>query len=283
MKSQGKLNIIVALASEARLFLDKYRLSRMEHSGVYPIYVNAKRNIHLVVSGVGKIKAAAALSYLHALSGGESHTCYLNVGIAGAAELAVGEIFQAQRITDAGAGKTFYPALALLDQLPSQPVLTVDKPLAQYPHDGLVEMEAFGYHQAALGLVVQEQVMTVKIISDNAVQSVQQVNSALVVELLRNNSVMLSKVIYYLLDLSHAEAQQQVHLQQFPDFCARFHVTAYQRHQLSEILRRWYIHFPAENPLTICIAAANIAGAFNILNQHLNSVLICKSSILNAR
>ena len=61
----GLLNIVVALACEARFFLDRYRLSRLNQINAYPVYANVERNIYLIVSGVGKIKSAAALSFLH--------------------------------------------------------------------------------------------------------------------------------------------------------------------------------------------------------------------------
>jgi adenosylhomocysteine nucleosidase len=271
-----KLNIVVALPCEARLFLDHYRLTRLENSSTYPIYANAERSMHLIVSGIGKIKSAAALSYLHALTGTQSHTCYLNAGIAGAKEHLIGECFVAHKITDFSSGKVHYPLPALIGIIDSLPVLTVDRPTAEYPSTELIEMEAAGFHQAALQFVTQEQVQTLKIISDNANNPMLKITPAQVITLFEKNFPVIAKLVDYLLDLSAKESMQFPALDYFKDFNQHFHFTNYQRHQLRELLRRWQINYPRENPLIECISAKTAGMAIMHLSHSLEKVRLCK-------
>lgn len=265
MQPTSHLNIVVALPCEARWFLDRYRLSRLENASTYAMYANSARNIYLIVSGVGKIRSAAALSYLHTQSGAGPHTCYLNAGIAGSQSAALGCLFLAHKIIDNSSGLAFYPWPMLTDQFLSSPLLTVDKPQLTYPQAMLVEMEAFGFHQAALNLVTQEQVQTLKIISDNNERGLNQLNSQLVQELFHLNAQSLEKIVDYLLNLSAAEYQQHKPVAYYADFLAQFHFTQYQRHQLHELLRRWQINFPNKNPLTFCQATQQAQTVLQIL------------------
>lgn len=276
MQNNQRVNIVVALACEARLFLDEYRLSRLADASTYSIYTNVDRNIYLIVSGVGKIKSAAALSYLHAMSGAQAHTCYLNAGIAGAAQCEVGAVFLAHKIIDAGTGKAFYPLPAPIAGVRSLPIRTVEQPTTEYPEYQLVDMEAAGFHQAALGFVSQEHIHTVKIVSDNARQPMQQISSAQVCELFQQNRVIIRQIVDYLLDFSAVEALPSTPLSAFSGFVARFHITNYQRHQLHELLRRWQVNFPHVDPLVFCQSALNITAAFKLLHERLDTVQLCK-------
>ena len=271
-----RVNIIVALPCEARFFLDQYRLSRLDNHSTYSIYTNVERSIHLIVSGVGKVKSAAALGYLHALSNSGSHTCYLNAGIAGAEKADIGQCFTVHKIIDAVSGKVFYPLPVLTGILPGSAVVTVEKPTAQYPDEKLVDMEAAGFHQAALGFVTQEQIQTLKIVSDNSASSLHQVNSAQVTALFQSNAMAIQQIVDYLLDLSAQEYLQSTPPAHYLDFIARFHFTQYQRHQLHELLRRWQINFPAESPVTACTAANTSARILAILDNQLAGVFLCK-------
>jgi adenosylhomocysteine nucleosidase len=274
--SASRLNIVVALPCEARFFLDKYRLSRLDNHSTYSIYSNVERSMHLIVSGVGKVKSAAALGYLHALSNAGTHTCYLNAGIAGAEKADIGQCFTAYKIIDAMSGKVFYPLPILVGTLPGSTVVTVEKPTAQYPDDKLVDMEAAGFHQAALGFVTQEQVQTLKIISDNSTSSLRQVSSAQVTALFQNNALAIQQIVDYLLDLSTQEYLHIMPPAYYLDFIGRFHFTQYQRHQLHELLRRWQINFPTENALTACTAAKTSARILIALDNQLAGVMLCK-------
>lgn len=262
----GKLNIVVALAGEARLFLDRYRLSRIDNPSSYPLFTNKNRNIYLIVSGIGKVKSAAALSYLHAFSGAETHTCYLNAGIAGAWRHPLGELALAHKITDEASRKNFYPLPVLRGSIASVAIVTVDKPIAMHQADAWVEMEAAGFHQAALNLVTQEQIYTLKIVSDNAEYPFSQVHAEQVIQLFQKNAENIEKIVQYLLEFSASENLQSAPSPYFSELVNRFHFTHYQRHQLREALRLWQIHCPERNPVVQCIQARTANAVLAILS-----------------
>ncbi len=276
--SNGKLNIIVALPCEARWFLNHYNLSRVNAKTTYSIYRNKESNIHLIVSGVGKVKSAAALSYLHASTHSDPNTCYLNAGIAGAANHGMGELFLAHKITDASSARNFYPLPILIEQIRSSHVVTVERATQTYPLEALVEMEAAGFHQAALALVTQEQIQTLKIISDNALNPAANIQAEQVVELFQQQSDSLKKIITYLLKLSSEEIINNAEPKYFESLTAHLHFTQYQCHQLKTQLRKWQIYFPEESPLTILAGVKTAQSVLHELEKRFDSVKfnLCK-------
>jgi nucleoside phosphorylase len=265
----GKLNIVVAFPAEARFFLDKYRLTLIKNPSKFPVYVNKEGNIHLIVSGLGKIKSAAAVGYIHVLSGGFAQTTYLNAGIAGALNCALGDIFIAHKIMDINTGIAFYPFVPAGDILKSIMVYTLDKPALVYPENALVEMEAAGFHAAALNMVTHEQIQTLKIVSDNVDHQPANIIPAKVLDLFVQNELLIGRVIDFLLSLSHQEAalhQQSPVLNTLLEHC---HFTQFQRYQLQELLRRWQVNFPQKDPLLMLKPKNSAQEIIKTLNQHL--------------
>ena len=99
------LCLVVALAAEARPLLASHRLQGV--SG-HPYRICAGEQTHLIVSGIGKVAAAAATAYLRALIG-DTPAAWLNIGIAGHGNQAVGTALLAHKVVDAASGKPFYP------------------------------------------------------------------------------------------------------------------------------------------------------------------------------
>ena len=87
--------IVTALDSEARPLLDQYRLRASANSGPFRLYGND--NILLIVSGIGRVNAAAASAYLAALAGPGVHS-WLNIGIGGQRDYVLGSAWLASCI-----------------------------------------------------------------------------------------------------------------------------------------------------------------------------------------
>ncbi len=113
-KTPALLNIICALDCEAKPLIQKYQLKKNYHSTVFALYSNQDQGISLIVSGVGKIKMAASVSYLHQLNGANS---FVNIGIAGSGENEVGEVLIAHKIKDSATGITSYPHIGQLKKI----------------------------------------------------------------------------------------------------------------------------------------------------------------------
>lgn len=171
------LHFVVALPAEARPLLDHFGLRDKQHNTALPVYRNA--DMALVVSGPGKVAAAAATALLAATGTKRATAAWLNVGIAGHAHHAIGSGFVAHRITDSASGTSWYPP-----QLPDQPVATenlytVDRPEDDYPAAALYEMEASGFFPAACRFSSSELVQCFKVVSDNRTQATTAVTAKL--------------------------------------------------------------------------------------------------------
>ena len=97
------VHLIAALPAEVKPLISRFNLQRVQPDRVFPVYRN--RHISLVVSGVGKVNAAAASAFLYALNGFPNSAVWINLGIAGHKDLALGDAVLAHRITDAGSGR----------------------------------------------------------------------------------------------------------------------------------------------------------------------------------
>ena len=81
---------VVALRAEARPLIDRYRLEPAD-DGAFRCFHGSGRS--LVISGVGKVAAAAATACLHE----KPLDVWVNVGIAGHRDRAPGELVRAHR------------------------------------------------------------------------------------------------------------------------------------------------------------------------------------------
>ena len=234
------LCLIVALAAEARPLLASYRLQGM--SG-HPYRICAGEQTHLIVSGVGKMAAAAATAYLRALIG-DTPAAWLNIGIAGHGSQAVGTALLAHKVVDAASGKPFYPTFTAPPPCPTTLLHTVDH--AQ-PAIGVAayDMEASGFCEAAQRFATSERVHCLKIVSDNPQSPYQTLNAEKIEALIEAQLNTVAQVGEYLRALS-----QQLHaLHADPpglaELTARWQFTATQQHQLRGLLVRWHTLAPA--------------------------------------
>ncbi len=168
-----KLLCVCALQAEAQPLIAYYRLKAAGvndsiaggtvgyRDGGFRLYQNDR--MVLVVSGIGKINAAAATA--HALAQMPAGSIALNIGIAGS-DNQLGEIFVAHCIrTDE---RSFYPPMTFNSELPGITVHSVEKPCIQYQNNTAFDMEASAFVSIARRYVVAELVHSLKIISDNS-------------------------------------------------------------------------------------------------------------------
>lgn len=265
----AKINLIVALPAEARPFIRYLCLKRISINNQFQIFKNKNDSIHLIVSGMGKIKSAAACAYLHAFTGSLSHTVYLNVGIAGSANFSLGEWVAAHKIQDAATNQAIYPSAFLLKFAKQAPLITIDRPQTQYPDFGLIDMEASGFFQAASQCVCHEQIQVMKIVSDNKIEEQVALKPSYVENLINNNLVIIEPSLQQLISLSE---QQMIKIDNtcFSQFCNKWHFSTYQQHQLRELLRRWQVWSPAIDPLNYCKKASTSHVVLSSLTEYLN-------------
>ena len=176
------INIVVALPAEARPLLDHFRLRDRQHNMVFPIYRNT--DMALIVSGSGKVAAAAATALLAGTGTPHSRAAWLNIGIAGHAHHAIGSGYIAHRITDSATGKNWSPPQLHELSTPTESLYTVDRPEDDYPTTALYEMEASGFLPVANRFSSSELVQCFKVISDNRTQATTAVTAKLCAQLI---------------------------------------------------------------------------------------------------
>ena len=130
----------------------------------FHLYENRADGIVLIVTGIGKVRAAAAVGYLASRS---APVCWLNVGTAGHAGLPTGTVRMAHKITDQDTGRAFYPQWVIDAPAPTADLVTVSRPVDDFPGSALYDMEASGFFEAARHFVTLEWIHAVKVVSDN--------------------------------------------------------------------------------------------------------------------
>lgn len=191
--AQLALHIVTALPAEAKPLSTHYSLQRIQPDRGFPVYRNG--GICLIVSGPGKANAAAATAFLHALSGCPEHAIWINLGIAGHADLAIGEGFLAERICDTASGHNWETERMSNPPCPVGTLETLDQADFDYQRDGAFDMEAAGFYQTAIRFVAPERICCLKIISDNRQNPGHGISGKTVRRLIENKLPLLDRLI----------------------------------------------------------------------------------------
>lgn len=240
------IRFLVALPAEATPLIDRYRLKRRPIQSDFPVYEN--EDIVLIVSGAGKVAAAAATGYLHALTDSHSHGVWLNVGIAGHGECAVGDGVFAHRITDQKTKRSWYPPLLFDPPCKTDAVLTVDKPEHTYSESCVYDMEASGYYPIACRFSTAELVHCFKVISDNRAVGAETVNPKSGRHLIAKQLDVIDHIARQLSALSAELPEMGPDPCQLNQFLERWHFTVTEQHKLCRLLTRWQALTPDQDP-----------------------------------
>lgn len=163
--------IITALHVEARPLIQHFGLKKDPASKRLSVY--RKDDLCLAVSGTGKVKSATATAWLLGRYGVDEGSIMLNFGFCGATDpaMATGELLVINKITDAATGRSFYPEMLLKAGLPERMVVTYDAMVTQEnapdAGDAVVDMEASGFFQAAVGFLPVSRILCLKLVSDH--------------------------------------------------------------------------------------------------------------------
>ena len=235
----GCLNVVVALRAEATPLIEHFGLRSVARGSSMPSYEDAGARVRLIISGVGKVASAAAVVDLWHRGGAQRSGAWLNVGTGGHARRVIGDTVVAHKITDAAADCSWYPQLVCQPPCDTAALLTLDRPISDYPVDEVVEMEAAGFYATAIRYAVRELIHSIKLISDNRSQPVEYVSSRQIDGLFRSQMETIEAFAATLLELSHAE-HRRLGAPTGLDLCnQRWRFTATQQRQLRRLLWRW--------------------------------------------
>jgi nucleoside phosphorylase len=190
---RAPVHLIAALPAEVKPLISRFNLERVQPDRVFPVYRN--RHLSLVVSGVGKVNAAAASAFLYALNGFPNGAVWINLGIAGHKDLPLGDAVLAHRITDAASGRQWHPPLAIHAPCKTVGLETLDEPNFDYPRDSAFDMEASGFYATAVRFSRAELVQCLKVISDNGDSPGHGIDAATVRRLIGAKLALLEALI----------------------------------------------------------------------------------------
>lgn len=239
------IHILAAIQCEARPLIAHFGLKGSPDPGPFRLYEGD--GMRLVISGIGKVAAAAACSHLASRAGATASDAWLNIGTAGHGAHPIGTGILAHKVTDAGSGMSWYPPRVFPTALTTAPVVTVERPELAYPHGAAYEMEAAGFYATATRYATSELVHCCKVVSDNHTRTVDQVTPGLATALMEENLAHIEALVEQLADLSNHLADISADPPLLRDLLARWRFTAYERNQLRQLLRRWQLLSPQDD------------------------------------
>lgn len=265
------INLVVALPAEARPLIARYRLTDKTTRGGFRIYRNA--GMSLVISGPGKIAAAAATALLASCNSAAEQTAWLNIGIAGHATHATGQSLLAHRVTDHATGKSWYPPQLFELATTTTSLLTVDTPENRYHHDLAYDMEASGYYAVATRFSSAELVQCFKVVSDNREHSTAAITAESCAQLITQALDEIDPLLDALSALAREHGSWHAMPAGLEQLARQWHFTVSQQHQLTELARRWKVLVP-DQPLWLdgLASSKNATGVLQCIQQHLDSL-----------
>jgi len=233
------IRFVVAIAPEADALVRRYRMEPQE--GAFRWYRSDEAA--LVISGIGKILAAAATSYLHARTGEEPFGVWLNFGTAGHRDRPRGDILLAHTVTDAASGERFHPTRLDGPELEPIEVRTVDRPEIDFDSDAAYDMEAYGFVSVALRFSTSELVQSIKVVSDNRETTTAVSTAAAVRDLVESCASVVAQAADRFReiadDLAPLRREQADSLALVQAYGERVHFTISEARRLRRLFRRW--------------------------------------------
>lgn len=284
--TEAWVNLVVALLPEAKPLVERFELAACDEGRTpFPCFEGHSEGngLRLVVSGIGKFAAATAVGHLSARTSLQRDAAWLNVGVGGHRDLALGETRLANKVAEAASGRTWFPPRAFRSPCRSVPVLTVDEPETGYRTDDIYDMEAAGFFSAATRYSTAELVQSLKVVSDNAEaplgddlrqrgrQMARQARS-----LIEASGPVVERVIEELWGLCAEAHKTHTCPEQLTSFRDRWRFTVAQQSQLRDLLRRWEALTGTSEALRTCEGLPHARAVL----QRLGSELSDRASIV---
>jgi hypothetical protein len=163
--------IVTALPCEAAPLIAARNLKPVRGLPLFERFQVASSNegTFVAITGVGKLKSAAATAALGAALLKDGSPIIANFGIAGAPlhYAPLGTPFLVNKVRDAASNTRFYPDILVRHPFAESHLETHDSPVSSPPAGAhLFDMEASGFMQAATLLVAPSEIAIIKIVSD---------------------------------------------------------------------------------------------------------------------
>ena len=160
--------IFSAFYAEAKNIIDHYGLKKEKSPEMVRFDVFANESIRLVITGVGEINAAAAVSNIGGAYRISPDDEILNVGCGAgfSSDICLGSIFLGNKLTEQMTGRTFYPDMLMKANFRECEIVTVARVLNEGCDSVVYDMEAAAVYQAAAFFVGPHRMHFIKLVSD---------------------------------------------------------------------------------------------------------------------
>ncbi len=229
------IHLVAAIPCEARPLLEHFALRALSRS---PFRLYEGEGMRLIISGVGKANAAAAVAWLAGRHPETSPCAWLNVGTAGHALKPLGHGLLAHKVSDAASGVNWYPTRLFTAPVEGDSLLTVERPELEYTHPVAYEMEAAGFCGAAGRFAPWELIHCYKVISDNRLSPAHRISEDFVRELMTENLTAIAAVVAELRILTDELAALETPPPLLAWMLARWRFSQTQQRQLQRLLQR---------------------------------------------
>ncbi len=184
--------ICTAMYPEAKPFIEQLRLKKDSDFHKFQVFKNDK--VILIITGVGKIKSAIAISYLLSKYEPKDSDLLINIGVCGTRNenIPIGSTFYCNKIIDNDTKKTFYPDIIFNHPFKETSIETcsvVAKDNDMINDGKLVDMEASGIYQSALVFLQQNQIFFIKVVSDYF--KLEDIRKEKIVRLIEKNTIRI--------------------------------------------------------------------------------------------
>ena len=166
--------ITTALYCEAKALIERFGMKKDTSNTRFQVFTDTEKDMVIVITGVGSIAAAAAVSGVCARYENTQGALdfLVNIG-ACSGQQAEGTIYICNKITELATGRTFYPDMLYRHPFRETQITTVMKALksGELPccgKDALFDMEAAAVYQAGAYFFGPHQMSFIKVVSDNA-------------------------------------------------------------------------------------------------------------------
>ena len=218
---------------EAKPVIDYYRLKKSSADHAFDLYQG--EDMLCIISGIGKTAVAAACAWVAALKREQAPLAWINIGIAGSAQSAIGTAFWVIKITDCDTKLSFYPAPLIETTLEPAQCLTLNQASSEYQPQFLFDMEASAFFDTATRFSSAELVQCVKIVSDNQSQQTGR-DKTRVSRLIAQNIESLVKFAESLQALNKLVSAHKIDALDWQKLSERAHFSQTQKSQLRKSL-----------------------------------------------
>lgn len=190
-----------ALYSEAKPLIEKFRLSKNMKENYFEVFEGD--NIKLIVSGYGKINAAASAVYFITKNNLECEA-FVNIGIAGSLKRKIREAVLINKIEDNDTGRSFYPDILIKHSFDEGTLETFSKIVIKDMVEDLCDMEGSAFFEALSKFLPPHKLQVIKIVSDNL--DGKRLNHDFVYDVIKDN---IEKIEDFIVKLYNANKREK--------------------------------------------------------------------------